>query len=215
MEGERDLPFNYGLTVSNDTELTAISNQLGIKSHLKRMATQDAVLNAIRASYCGRCVSYSRRMEHYTFARQFAPWATYAHNVPAIDRLDAAGWIDHHRQTPGSFSHWQSSFTAKPELRDLCRNIGKIQKSTKNVVVLRDPYGKPLKLNYTQRLRALRRDICAQNEAINAVEIGFEGISHRNAVYDPVRHVVIFRDLPMGSEDYSCYTGGYGFTGHL
>lgn len=128
------------------------------------------VIAAFEAFFAGRAVSYSRNNNWYCSTRH--PLLTRRKVIDAVDHLDAAGWIIHHRQPPGARG-WQSSFEATEKLLDAIEDIlshkpklrlARLQSTT----ILRDENGASINFRQTREIARQDRKTEGFNEAIGA-----------------------------------------------
>lgn len=128
------------------------------------------VIAAFEAFFAGRAVSYSRNHNSYGATRH--QLMTRRKVIEAVDLLDAAGWIIHHKQPPGARG-WQSSFEATQKLMEALESIlaqkpklrlARLQSTT----ILRDESGAAMTFRHTREIIRQDKKTDGFNEAIGA-----------------------------------------------
>jgi hypothetical protein len=138
------------------------------------------VIAAYDAFFIGRPVSYSRN--HNFYGRHLDKFLTCRAVCRAVDRLDAACWINHFKQDPGNLG-WQSAFEATQALIDAVQDIltGKPRLhllNLRNVTILRDANGAPIRYKQTREIDRQDSKTERFNEGIISANIG--GLSSSN-----------------------------------
>lgn len=132
---------------------------------------------AIALGLEGKWTSYSRRKAWYPgkSSRYHDGLMTYANVVGAMDRLDAAGLINHAKAAPGARG-WQSAAQAKPELirrvHDIMHGRPRLVLSPpRETIILRGEDGDNIEYRDTREHDRARRFVESMNEALAATNI--------------------------------------------
>lgn len=117
----------------------------------------------------GPC-SYSRTAGHYDAPKRYRNKAyTFRKIVGAVDQLDALGLIDHDRRPPG-IRGWQSRMAGREEMVRITREIIGTERLRlrphAEVIILRDPDGRPIDYRDTRGTDRQRGRLKRFNEAL-------------------------------------------------
>lgn len=170
---ERDAPLSLRWETRDVWEPIALA--LGIDNKPRQTA---AVVLALYAEATGRSrpVSYSRSKAHYDRPKRYRS-GLYTHRsvVGAVTRLDEQGLIRNCIAEPGQRG-WQSSMEAEPDLIAAVSGIvGQTDLSLApptELVRLKDADKRLLDYADTRETCRMRRELQAQNEAIDATVLG-------------------------------------------
>lgn len=164
LQDERDIPLSVKFEVSS------------IWPDLRRLfcvdATGAAIIMALYdASLVGKMVSYSRRMQFYN-DRDCHPLLSYRKVIRAVDTLAAAGWLIHHKQSPGGYG-CQSRMAGTPEFLELIKAVLRPLPLAlpRNPVILRDKEGLAMGLPATRMIARMERKVIGINEALASTDV--------------------------------------------
>lgn len=131
----------------------------------------------------GRWTSYSRTKRHYArLAGGREKWqardALYTADriLPAVNDLEAGGWIEHARALPGSLG-WQSRMRATPALIDAIRGLVRSNRLTmtayqpSSALVLRNAEGEQIQFRETDETKRMERNVERLNEGFRAIRV--------------------------------------------
>jgi hypothetical protein len=138
-----------------------------------------------------RWLFYSRDSHHYAAARRYVPdYYRRKIVIAAVDRLEAAGLVDHQQTRPSPSALYRSRLRATGRLRQqICRlHAAAFVFRPRELVVVRDATGQPLPYRETAATQDLRRDVMAHNAFLEGVDVV---LRHPRVNYDAQGFVVI------------------------
>jgi len=128
----------------------------------------------VEAHNLGKAVSYSRSRAYYD-NRRCHPLLTYRRTISGVDGLDAGGYIDHFKQSPGARGK-QSSMMANPSLVAEMRRILALHPELplelpRSCISLRAADGSPLSLPDNRETHRMNRKVASINEGLVSVDV--------------------------------------------
>lgn len=200
-----DRPFDPSLTLAAATSIIAA---LGI--HADRKQAANAAMHAIIAGLISlersgeaNWLFYSRDDQHYCGLRRYVPqFYRRKTMIRAVDRLQAAGLIEHEQTKPSPSARYRSRLRATQPLRELLTALpaSSITHVQNEVIVLRNADGRPIPYRETRSTNAMRRDVRAHNDFLQGFEIV---VDHPEAHYDAQGYLIIgSRRIDTGRNAY-------------
>jgi hypothetical protein len=172
---ERDRSLSFDLKPLDNGFIDSLG--LPIPINKRRAQARESIL--MEAYVLGRaepdrCISYSRRRDHYANQRRYRGAAyTYSTVIPEIDLLARNGLIENIVTKPGARG-WQSRFRATPALISAVRRPLLAVCDPRELIRLKDGFGRLVGYRDTGETARIRRQLTDFNDAIAAADIAFK-----------------------------------------
>jgi hypothetical protein len=170
-----DRPFQPSLSIAGDVELLLdLAPAQSVPARAMRLAV---IANALDAAHVGdgRWTFYSRDRTHYALRRRFSPPGyTRTAVVAAVEALASKDFLEHQRTRPSPAAEFRSRFRAAPALIERLADVAArdFVFELREPIILRDAEGDETPCRESRRIRAMRRDVEAQNLFLGQHEIG-------------------------------------------
>ena len=161
-----DRPFQPSLSITGDVErLLDLAPAQSVHARAMRLAV---IANALDAAHVGdgRWTFYSRDSNHYPLRRRSSPPGyTRTAVVAAVEALAAKDFLEHERTRPSPAAEFRSRYRAAPALIERLADVaaGDFVFGMSKCIILRDDEGGEIPYRESRRIRAMRRDVKAQN----------------------------------------------------
>lgn len=176
LEGDMALDPHLELRSSNDRDL---GGELGAHpTHQnRRRLLRNALILCLVLQFWLRpegYIFYPRDHNHFARTRRYNPRYYSARNMKwAVDTLEETGLIEHQRTRPSPDAMYRSTLRF---IRDVSTDlqlmsVADIRSVPRENIWLKDEYGVPVSYRTTPEIRALRKDVEAQNELLGATDI--------------------------------------------
>jgi hypothetical protein len=172
LRGVRDIPIlarSVGRTQAN--EIARILDMSDLKG--RSIDALASIAISLIKDKTERWFSYSRTAGHRSYHLSPAPFWSYRRVVSTMDRLSAAGFVEHDRAPPGQLG-WQSAVRAKPELHSLLSGFLELSAPffMNRFLIVRAQDGSEVNFRSTRVTTTMERHVAEQNEMISSAKLG-------------------------------------------